>query len=433
VMPYDGGKRLSGERASKLGHLDVIKSELVNKLIDQFDRSEIEITESEARWEEIDRKSLPLRLIFAVDGSKQTIRSDFPPYKEVSFLKTALLRLDQHAVGKLDTKAPHPMALRDIMSDAAMYHATVLPLKGLRIKGKSNYDAIREIIYDSFKDHSLNGEPYKTLKWLAYELWSDEECQSPSFDCPHCGSNVEGLPHGADEGKCPYCKGHLYLSDMIGFHLDMGDDAAPESVAAAYMLVHETLLLFTGIRFFWERGKYNVLANSLFLKDGPLTLRGQYSKLVIPIRSFFQFAKKKGVPIYVAGQEKTGVFVNHLEILSRYAPKNCVFVPSNEYIRREVQRRGKHMEPYGLRTNYGNKLFVKIDDYHYLVLNIPTGEYKDSQFMGDLVGVKRILATLPTILSHRHECALVPIELANGVASLSSYPSATILKVFADV
>lgn len=271
------------------------------------------------------------------------------------------------------------------------------------------------------------------IKWLAYELWSGEERLSPSFDCPHCAMDVDGLPYKSDEGQCPNCKGHLYLSDMIGFHLEMGEDAAPESIATAYMLVHETLLLFTGIRFFWERGKYSVLGNSLFLKDGPLTLRGQYSKLVIPIRHFFQFAKEKGVPIYVAGQEKTGAFVNHLEILYRYAPKNSVFVPSNEYIRREVQHRPERMEPYGLRTNYGNKVFVKIDDYHYLVLSIPTGEYQDSQSMEDLIGVRRILATLPTILSHRHECALIPVELANGVASLSSYPSAAILKVFADI
>jgi len=432
-MPYQGGKRLGGERASKLGHLEVIKSDLVNELIDQFEKSEPETIESETNWINIDFSEEPLRLIFAVDGSKQTVSSDFPPYKELSFLKTALLRLDQHAIEKLDPMAPHPMALRDIMSDAAMYHATVLPLKGVRLKHKNNYDTVRQIIYDSLRDQSLNAEPYKTLKWLAYQLWTGEEQQSPSFDCPHCTKEVRGLPHNSDEGQCEHCKGHLYLSDMIGFHLEMGDDAAPESVATAYMLVHETLLLFTGIRYFWEREKFGVLSNALFLKDGPLTLRGQYSKLVIPIRQFLQFAKVKGIPIYVAGQEKTGSFVNHLEIISRFAPTNSVFIPSNEYIRREVQHRPERMEPYGLRTNYGNKVFVKTDDFHHFVLSVPTGEYQDSQFIDTLIGAKRILATLPSIISHRHECALIPIELANGVASLSSYPSAAILKVFADI
>ena len=433
-MPYQSGKRLSGEYASKLGHLEVIKSELVNKLIEQFeDQESIEIPQS-VRWIKFDEEADPLRLIFAVDGSKQTVRSDFPPYKELSFVKTALLRLDQHALGKLDPVAPHPMALRDIMSNSAMYHATVFPLKGVKFKDKNNYDAIREIVYDSLRDKSLNAEPFTTLKWLAYEKWTkNNKRSSPSFSCPHCNEEVSGLPYDADEGKCEHCGGHLYLSDMIGFHLEMGEDTAPDSLASAYMLIHETLFLFTGIRYFWDSEKYNVLDNALFIKDGPLTLRGQYSKLVIPIRDFFEFVKKKGVNIYVMGQEKTGVFVDHLEIISRNAPEKSVFIPDNEYIRKEIQQRPERSEPYGSRTNYGNKLFVKVDKYHHLVLSIPTGAYTDSKSLDDFIGIKRILATLPTILSYRHECGLVPIELANGVASLSSYPSATILRMFADI
>jgi hypothetical protein len=433
-MSYSDGNRLPGQRASKLGHLDVINSPLVNELIEQFEDPDPHFVTSKAIWESIDREQEPLKLIFAVDGSNQTVRSDVPPFKEVSFLKTALLRLDQHAIGELDQDCPHPMALRDIMADAAMYHATILPLKGLRVKGKNNYDAVRSIIFESLKDHSLKGEPFKTLKWLAYEKWdSAKQQKSPSFECPHCEQKISGLAFDSDEGSCEHCGEHVYLSDMIGFHLEMNEDNAPESVASAYMLIHETLLLFTGIRFFWEKQKFNVLNKSLFLKDGPLTLRSQYSKLVIPIRNFIEYAHEKGVAIHIAGQEKSGAFVDHLEIIDRHAPAGSVFAPSNEYIRKEVQHRPERAEPYGSRTNYGNKVFVKLDEYHHLVLSIPTGQYKDSDSLNDLIGIERILATLPEITSHRHECALVPIVLADGVASLSSYPSAAILKVFADI
>jgi len=432
-MPYRAGGRLAGEKASKLGHLDVIKSDLVNELIAQFESLEPGIANFDTSWDEIVYDLEPLRLIFSVDGSKQTVRSDLPPYKELSFIKTALLRLDQQAIAKLDPEAPHPLALRDIMSEAAIYHATVFPLKGIKLHGRSNYDAVRQIIFDSLRDPSLNAEPYNTLKWLSYELWTDVERRSPGFECPTCGEEYQGLPYKSDEGKCERCGGHLFLTDLFGFHLEMGEDTAPESIATAYMLVHETLLLFTGIRYFWERNKFNVLSDSLFLKDGPLTLRGQYSKLVIPIRRFLEFAQEKGVNIFIAGQEKTGAFVDHLEIIHREAPIGSVFVPDNDYIRREIQHKPERSEAYGLRTNYGNKVFVKSDDYHHMVLSVPTGEYKDTKSIDDLIGIKRVLVTLPEILSYRHECALVPIELANGVASLSSYPSAAILKVFADV
>lgn len=92
-MSYSDGNRLPGQRASKLGHLDVINSPLVNELIEQFEDPDPHFVTSKAVWESIDREHEPLKLIFAVDGSNQTVRSDVPPFKEVSFLKTALLRL----------------------------------------------------------------------------------------------------------------------------------------------------------------------------------------------------------------------------------------------------------------------------------------------------------------------------------------------------
>jgi len=220
---------------------------------------------------------------------------------------------------------------------------------------------------------------------------------------------------------------------MLGFHLEMGEEAVPQSLATAYMLIHETLFLFTGVRHFWDAKKYKVLEECLFLKDGPLTLRSQYSKLVIPIRRFFEYAKEQGVIVHMAGQEKTGAFVDHLEKISKHAPPQSVYLPSNEYIRREVQSAPERAEPYGSRTNYGNKLFVKTDPHHQMVISVPTGEYKDSKDLSDLIGVDRILSTLTTIKSYRHEGALLPIQLANGVASLSTYPSAAVLKVFAGI
>ncbi len=432
-MAYQGGNRLGLEMASKLGHLEVIKSDLVNELIDQFEKPEIEEEFDYSSWQKLKFKEEPLRLIFAVDGSKQTIKSDNRPYQELSFVKTALLRLDQNAIDKLDPYDPHPMALRDILKEAALYHATVLPLKGIKIKGKNNYHAIRRIIYDSFRDASLNAEPYKTLKWLAYELWTDDEKSSPSFQCPHCSADIEGLAHNSDTGICESCGGELYLTDMIGFHLEMEEDSAPDSLSTAYMLIHETLMLFTAIRFFCENDKWTTLERTLFFKDGPLTLRGQYSKLTIPIRRFFQFCKETEKKIYVVGQEKTGTFVDYLSHIGKAVSKNSIFIPNNEYIRTQIQHRPERSEPYGKRVNWGNKVFVKLDNFQTLVLSVPTGDYTDSLGIDSFIGLDRILTTLPGLVSYRHEGALVPIELANGVASLSSYPSAAILKIFSDI
>jgi hypothetical protein len=64
---------------------------------------------------------------------------------------------------------------------------------------------------------------------------------------------------------------------------------------------------------------------------------------------------------------------------------------------------------------------------------VPTGEYVargDFPSEIDLIGLRRILATLPSLVSHKFEGALFPVELANGIASMSSYPSARILQRF---
>lgn len=68
-----------------------------------------------------------------------------------------------------------------------------------------------------------------------------------------------------------------------------------------------------------------------------------------------------------------------------------------------------------------------------MVLNVPTGRYEEAggfPAANDLIGLFRILATVPSLISHKFEGALFPVELANGIASMSSYPSAKILQRF---
>jgi len=441
-MPYEQGTRLPGESASKLGHLRVIQSEWVKELISAFEyTTSVPKDESNTVWSEFDPLSAkPLPRVFAVDGSFSTVVSNDYPRKEVSFVKTALLRVDKAKLDKIDKENPHPLLLQDALAQSALYHATVLPLKNIRSKLGSNYDAIRHIVRDSMKvDQS--GAYYETLKWIAYMKWSGaSSTSSPSFSCPHCAHEIPGLPFDSDDDNCPHCKQSVFLTDMVGFHLDMDENSAPEGVSSAYMLIMETLMLFTAIRFYWDSPDRSVISNSLFIKDGPLTLRSQYSKLVPPIRMFLAHAKSEGRPVHVIGQEKTGVFAEHLTSVVRFAPphergaKPSFAVLSHDYVRREVYRSPDLSNPYGMRTNWGEKVYLKLDPGSYLVINVPTGEYKpvgSFPSRSDLIGFDRILSTLPALSSHKFEGALFPVELANGVASMSSYPSAKVLQLFA--
>ena len=441
-MPYAGGNHLPGEAASKLGHLAVINSEWVKSLISDFEQLKPNDQDpSNTIWEEYDPENVrPLRNIWVVDGSFVSVKTETKPPKEVSFVKTALMIVDKLKIDAIDKEHPHPILLQDIMRDSAIFHATVFPLKNIRSSLGTNYDAVRHIVRDSMKVDE-NGAFYETLKWLAYRKWEGKKTiSSPSFECPHCHEKFEfGLSYDADEGRCINCDKTVFLTDMIGFHLDMDEESAPDSVASAYMLIMEHMMLFTAIRLLWHHTDQALISDTLFIKDGPLTLRSQYSKLVPNIRMFLEYSKKQKRPLHIISQEKSGAFFDHLSSIVRYAPPHGrgqhihYAALSHNYVRKEVHRSPDLANSYGKRTNWGEKVYVKVDPVNFMVLNIPTGEYKeDLEFPSstDLMGLERILATIPSLVSNKFEGALFPIELANGIASMSSYPSARILQNF---
>ena len=428
-MPYASSRTLPAEHASRLGHLEVVKSPLVKRICESFEDPQASPTPRAVTWLPIEAACEPLPLVFAVDGSLQVIRNDQPPHRELAFVKTALLRIDRPALDRLDLQEPHPFALRDILTEAALYHATALPLRHISVSGYSVYNLVRETIFQSFRD-DLNGEVLETLKWLVYEKWSGKGKSLSPSECPHCGGWAT-LPHDAAEGKCPACGGHLFVTDWLGFHRDMAPDSASDVVVKSYMAIHEALLLFTGIRYYWETQR-EVLRRAFFLKDGPLAFFSQFGKLVNPVRSFLAYACSLDYPIAIVGQEKSGRFLDHLQIIGSTAPEMSFFIPDDEYIKSEVQHRPLGGNAYGEDTNYGAKVFVRLQRDDLLVLNIATGQFVPSPSADDLMAAEMIFATLPTLVSARYTGALQPIVLANDVASLSTYPSAQILKLFAD-
>ena len=245
----------------------------------------------------------------------------------------------------------------------------------------------------------------ETLKWIVDKKWTNNQKELPTFQCPHCEDIVATLPYNSEIRSCPNCMEQIFITDMLGFHQEMSEDFAPDQLASDYMNVHELLLLFTGIRYFWETNKFDALENSLFVKDGPLMMPSQYSKLVEPIRQFIDFAQRKGYNINIIGQEKSGDFFEHLQLIGKNAPLKTMFIPNDSYIKEEIKQRPKKsfQHLYGEKTNYGAKVFIKLNNYHQMILNIPTGRFNPNPNVSDLIGIDQICSTLETILSYRYE------------------------------
>lgn len=436
-MAYSAGGHLPFEAASKLGHLNVVESEWVKSLIKDFETNDISDSQKYTNeiWKDfMSGEAPPLKYIWVVDGSFVPINEN---QKELAFVKTALMTIDQTKVAAIDKEYPHPVLLQSIMKDSALFHATVFPLKNIKSDKGNIYNTVRHIIFDSMKIDE-DGLYFETLKWLVFEKWSDRNINSPNFMCPHCGKTVEnGIGFDKDTDICPYCNNEVLLTDMIGFHLDMNEECAPITVASSYMMVMELLMLFTVIRLHWMNKDKTLVSEALYLKDGPMTLGSQYSKLVPCIRDFLEHAKTISRPIHVMGCEKSGRYFDYLNLVSRFVPfdeRSMKYaVLNHEFIRKEIQRAPEHVNPYGSRTNWGEKVFVVLDKNTHMVLNMSTGDYKSEDHFpsdNDIIGLKRILATIPSLISRKYEGALYPIELVNGIASMSNYPSAKILQDF---
>ncbi len=429
--------RLPFESASKLGHLSVIESEWVQSLLKDFETNDLDNAENYEKdiWEEYTIGSAePLKHIWVSDGSFVPVREN---KKELAFVKAALMTVEQNKIETIDKEYPHPLLLQDIMKDSALFHATVFPLRNLKSEKGNIYNTVRNIIFDSMRVDE-EGQYFETLKWISYKKWTGEKNHSPSFDCPHCEKKVdEGIPYNQDKGVCPHCGGEVLLTDMVGFHLDMSEENASDVVASRYMLIMEMLMLFTVIRLQWSNRDKKLISDTLFIKDGPMILGGQYAKLVPNIREFFLYAKERGRPIHIISSEKSGAFFDYLSIISKFVkpePDKIKYAVLNHgYIRRTIQRAPDRGNPYGFRTNWGEKVFVYLDENTHMVLNMTTGFYnKDESYpeSTDIIGLDRILATLPSLISRKYEGALYPIELVNGIASMSNYPSAKILQDF---
>jgi hypothetical protein len=439
-MPYQGGDRLPAQFASKTGHIDMIQSPLMQTLITRFEHGTGLAENGLAPWFHLDVDGVPpLGQVVASDGSLQRIVSE-DDSRELCFVKTARFHLRTSDAADIDPRFPHPLQMRKLMEDAAIRCNAVFPLRNMLLREQKNIKhSIRELVREILT-YEHQGLLYKTLKWLLYQGWGPNS-PSPDFECPHCGKDAGPLPFDADEGRGRECGHKVYLTDVPGLHHDIGEESAGEALGSAYMALHETLLLVAHLYVHWRDGNFAEIEDTLLIKDGPLMFRGQYAKLTERLRAFLAYARSQGIAVHLIGQEKTGRMFDHLGDQTRLLRSvrqtewPQVAILSHRYIRDRVLRIPDAMHLYGSRTNYGEKVLVRLDPSFALVINVPTGAFLNHQDRPsgpeDLMGLHRIIATLPHLVSYLHEGSLMPINLAHGIASLSEYPSEKALQRFA--
>jgi hypothetical protein len=418
------------EQASKIGHLKLTNHPTITALISSFETT-TKAPESvlPAKSGTIDvSASTQLSRIVTIDGGQAVVPNEYRREKRLAFIQVAACMLK---ISDLRYMREHPMMdPRDWkkMTEENWYHPAVLPLCGVRLPWRTVKETIRELIDAALTELQL----YETLKFLVYREWDTAytipEDEKPAMDCWSCGERFP-LPRHAVSMQCPQCNHEHRLSDYLRIGADSPDTWSREESANNLRDVLETLTLFHFLRVY--SGK-PALGSTLFIKDGPLLLRAHLSRLVEPIRSFIEFIRGRGWPLYLVGVEKTGDFVDYVEEFKQQIPDpGDFFLPDVRFLVEEIN--GATMSPnYRNRVSYGAKVALRAGPDHVIALSVPTGGFKLSPTSADLLGFEESVRALSELLSYRYPNAIIPLVLANSTVSIARKPSGGILKAFAD-
>lgn len=434
-MSYGSG-RFPIERASKLGHIKLVEHEQVRRLIRQFERTDTaEDSPVGYRTGQIDLKApSSIRLVVTVDGGQAIIPNTIRRDKRVAFINICAMVIERDDIAFLRRNpVVDPRDMSRMFNDKVWYQAAALPLAGISIPGETVKETIRKTV-DAVLEYT---RLYDVLDYLVSRKWDPTYDMDPAtnpaaphMDCLACGA-VVWIPQGRINFACRAC-GHSHrLSDYLGIAQEAPEDWAREEAAMSLRNVLEVLTLFHFVVRYWTTTPEG-LPEILFLKDGPLMLRAQLYRLVDPIRAFIKHIRANGYALYLAGTEKNGELVDHIEDIQKHLPEaGDYFLPSVRYILEQIA--GLEFDPtkYRNRVQFGAKVVVRLGDHHVVALDVPTGDYLMDPAPDDLMGLPEIAGVLSEMKSYSHDHALIPIVLANQYSSISEKPSGDILQAFA--
>lgn len=418
--------RLPFESASKTGHISLIEDPLVQRLIRGFQSSG---SPPEPSLFSLDWYALPdapsgIESVIACDGScVETAQESC----SLAYLRVGVQRISAPFSGP----PLHPLQMQREVQRNSLCIQTVLPLE-IPCLNQLEFDfRMRQAIFETC---AAQPELLLTLRWLVSEAWDGGWDRQLFVQCPCCGAPVD--VSRSDTARCG-CGSQVFLTDLLGWSVDLAGSDSSSRVANRFMLVLEFLLLMTCIRQLWEQ-RPNLLPKTLFMHDGPLSIGGRYTKLIVPMRRFFRYTAAQGTPVCLCGVEKTGRFVSHLQALGMESPEQgLVFaVPSHAYVQHDIDGRALTAEHrYGERHLLGERVFVLLPEGRQLVLSVPTTLEQatiDRPVPSDLIALEKILHAIPELVTPVYDNALFPITRVNALVSIAREPCGHMLELFTE-
>jgi hypothetical protein len=387
-----------------------------------------------------------IQTIIAIDGgyTETPVRREHPS-ASITFFTFGPLLFQLKDLEELDRQAfiaPEDLArLKHIQR-----YTIVLPAKNVSLHGKSLKLSVRETLHKFFTDPGPDDAPLEdALRWILFRGWTtagDKKWVIPR--CPNNGcerTNIELTPTSPSADTCPSCAGPIFIADVLRLHERIDEEQGAGGILAYVMTAVEHVVLAHLVKALWEL-KPEVLAEVLFIKDGPLAFFGNTAPLSQPMRELAAFLVAQPASdgsagdtrclLNVVGLEKSGAFVEHAMEIEDSLEPNTALILSTDYIYRYiVPGNPLSQDPYGKNTYWGGKLIYKAADTSVYVASVPTGQFNPTPSFSDFPNLDQILSVVGKLRCSMYDNALIPIALVNKLVSLSDFPSSRILETFA--
>jgi hypothetical protein len=298
-------------------------------------------------------------------------------------------------------------------------------------------EAINELFRQKKIDVNRLDQPLLDLLFLLHGVPGNPAATVP-VNCPtqDCNKDVPVPPAGSE---CDACGVHLFPTDVLRIHEEVGEEGTNQSALGRLMSVIELLVLVGLATLLWEQSRQKALPTTLFIVDGPLAVFGTPAKLRGRALDYFQAmgSTTPGKAPYVCGIEKSGVLVDYARQLARHGilEPGDLLVCDEEIIARVVN--ANNARAYGKETYWGRKFVYRALDGRVVVPTVPppTGApYDANGGQADPAAYP----TLPGILdvidrtgSSMYVDGIIPVAVAHGKAAFPIGVGTDVLRLVA--
>jgi hypothetical protein len=299
----------------------------------------------------------------------------------------------------------------------------------------------REVINELFRQKKIDvnrlDQPLLDLLFLLHGV-PGAPAATVSVNCPtqDCKKDIPVPPAGAD---CDGCGVHLFPTDVLRIHEEVGEEGTNQSALGRLMSVIELLVLVGLATLLWEQSRHKALPTTLFIVDGPLAVFGTPAKLRGRALEYFQAmgSTTPGNAPYICGIEKSGVLVDYARQLARHdiLERGDLLVCDEQIIARVVN--ANNARAYGKETYWGRKFVYRALDGRVVVPTVapPTGApYDANGGQADPAAYP----TLPAILdvidrtgSSMYVDGIIPVAAAHGKAAFPIGVGTDVLRLVA--